>query len=275
MHSLTTPALLFLSEFMLCGKSARTPFDGTFKFPLAFEGMRKHARGLNPLTIIVDPVLVEIRADDVLRTMRIVPSKQQEARSTVEKGLGLISPRAVYAFTEVKAVEEARVTLETGQAVQSIILSDVLEKGQTVALFVATIGESLEREASAQGKTSILNGWVLEQTGDYALRQVSAYVKARVEEALGAKVSGFSPGTGTGKLFGIDQQKAIFEALEPQKNIGVNLTPSFLMVPRKSVSGILAATSKEYDACQYCPRERCMNRRKPFSGEYFPLGCEH
>jgi hypothetical protein len=46
------------------------------------------------------------------------------------------------------------------------------------------------------------------------------------------------------------------------------------MVPRKSVSGILAATPKEYDACQYCPRERCMNRRKPFSGEYFPLGCE-
>jgi len=239
-----------------------------------FEGLSKHALRLNPLTTIVDPVPVEIRADDVLQTMKIVPSKKEEARSTIEKGLGLISPRAVYAFTEVKAIEETRVTLEADQTVQSIILSDMLERGQTVALFVVTIGEGLEKEASALGKTSILNGWVLEQTGDYSLRQASAYVRVHMEETLGRKISGFSPGTGTGKLFGIDQQKVIFEALEPQKSIGVILTPSFLMVLRKSVSGILAATPKEYDACQHCPRERCVNRRKPFGGEYFPLGCE-
>jgi hypothetical protein len=236
--------------------------------------MKKRSLRLKPLTTVVDPVPVKIRVDDVLQTMRIVPSKKQEARSTIEKGLGLITPKVVYAFTGIKVIEEPRVTLETGQIVQSIILSDMLKGGQTVALFVATIGESLEREASALGKTSILNAWVLEQTGDYVLRQVSAHVKARVEETLGGKASGFSPGTGTGKLFGIDQQKALFEVLEPQKNIGVTLTPSFLMVPRKSVSGILAATPKEYDACQYCPRERCMSRRRPFTGEYFQLGCE-
>ena len=224
---------------------------------------------------VVDPVPVEVRADDVLQTLKIGAQKQQQAKSIIEKGLGLVNPRAVYVFEKVKSVEEKRILLDSGHYVKGIILSSMLEKGQAVALFVATIGKNLEREASTQGKTSILNAWILEQTGDYALRKTSAYVKARVEEALGAKVSGFSPGTGTGKLFGIDQQKAIFEVLEPQETVGVTLSPSFLMVPRKSVSGILAATRREYDACQYCPRERCMNRRKPFSGEYFPLGCEH
>ncbi len=224
---------------------------------------------------VVDPVPVEVRADDVLQTLRIGAQKQQQAKSVIEKGLGMVNPRAVYVFDKVKSVEEKRILLESGHYVNGIILSNMLEKEQPVALFVATIGESLERESSAQGKTSILNAWVLEQTGDYVLGRTSAYVKARVEETLGAKVSGFSPGTGTGKLFGIDQQKAIFEVLDPQENVGVTLTPSFLMVPRKSVSGILAATRREYDACQYCPRERCMNRRKSFSGEHFPLGCEH
>jgi hypothetical protein len=228
-----------------------------------------------PPMIVVDPVPVKIRVDDVLHTLKIGTQKQQEAKSTIEKGLGMISPRAVYTFAKVKSIKETRVLLDSGQYVQSIILSDTLELGQTVALFVATIGENLEREASRQGKTSILNAWVLEQTGDYALRKASAYVKARAEETLGGNVSCFSPGTGTGKLFSIDQQRTLFEVLDPQKNVGVTLSPSFLMVPRKSVSGILAATRQEYDACQYCPRERCMNRRKPFSGEYFPLSCEH
>ena len=225
--------------------------------------------------IVVDPVPIKICIDDVLQILKNGTQKQQEVKLIIEKGLRMISPRVVYTFAKVKAIKDTRVLLDSGQYVKSIILADTLELGQTVALFVGTIGENLEQEASRQGKTSILNAWVLEQTGDYALRQTSAYVKARVEETLGGNVSCFSPGTGTGKLFSIDQQKVLFEVLDPHKNVGVTLSPSFLMVPRKSVSGILAATRQEYDACQYCPRERCMNRRKSFSGEYFPLSCEH
>jgi len=225
--------------------------------------------------IVVNSIPLKICAEDILQTLRVRTQKQQEAKSVIKKGLGMINPRAVYTFAKVKAVEKATVMLDIGQPFQSIVLADILELGQTVALFVVTIGENLEQEASREGKDSVLNGWVLEQAGDYALGKASAYIKAQVEEALGGKVSGFSPGTGTGRLFGIEQQKVIFEILDPQTNIGVHLTPSFLMVPRKSVSGIYAVTSREYVACQYCPRERCANRKKPFGGEYFSLNCEH
>ncbi len=225
--------------------------------------------------IVVNSIPLKICAEDILKTIRVRTQKQQEAKSVIEKGLEMISPRVVYTFAKVKAVEKAKVTLDIGQPFQSIVLADMLELGQTIALFVVTIGESLEKEASKDGKDSVLNGWVLEQTGDYALGKASANVKAQVEETLGGKVSSFSPGTGTGRLFGIEQQKGIFEILDPQTNIGVHLSPSFLMVPRKSVSGIYAVTSREYVACQYCPRERCVSRKKPFSGEYFSLNCEN
>jgi len=91
-----------------------------------------------------------------------------------------------------------------------------------------------------------------------------------VEETLGANVSCFSPGSGTGRLFGIEQQRVLFEILDPKKNIKVELAPSFLMVPRKSVSGIYAVTRQEYFACQYCPRERCQNRKNPLAENTFP-----
>jgi hypothetical protein len=227
------------------------------------------------LMIIVNPVPVKIRAEDALQTLWAGLPKQQKAASVVKKGLEMVKSRAVYTFAKVKNIEKAKVLLDSGQYIQSIILADMLEPGQTVALFVVTIGDDLEREASREGKTSILNAWVLEQTGDYALGKASAYIRARVEETLGGNVSCFEPGSGTGRLFGIEQQKVLFEILNPQKNIGVNLSSSFLMVPKKSVSGIYAVTRQEYVACQYCPRERCQNRRKPFSGEYFSLNCEH
>lgn len=225
--------------------------------------------------IVVNSVPVEIRAEDILQTLKVGTQKQQEALLVIEKGLEMIKPRAVYTFVKVKEIEKTEVRLEVGRFIQSIILADLLELGQTVALLVATIGENLEQEASRKGKTSILNAWVLEQTGDYALGKASAYIKARVEDTLEGNVSCFSPGSGTGRLFGIEQQKVLFEILDPLKNIGVNLSSSFLMVPRKSVSGIYAVTRQEYVACQYCPRERCQNRKKPFGGEYFSLGCEH
>jgi len=40
------------------------------------------------------------------------------------------------------------------------------------------IGEKLEHKASVQAKTSILNSWIREQTGDFVLKEFSTQVKA-------------------------------------------------------------------------------------------------
>jgi len=150
----------------------------------------------------------------------------------------------------------------------------MLEHGQTVVPYVVTIGPGLEKQASEEAKGSVFRSWVLERAGDHALEKAGAYVRSHVREALGGDVSSFSPGSGTGKLFGIEQQEVLFQILDPPESIGVCLTAGCMMVPRKSVSGVLAATRGEYVACRYCPRERCETRSEPFSGEYYPLECE-
>jgi hypothetical protein len=95
-----------------------------------------------------------------------------------------------------------------------------------------------------------------------------------IESELGGKVSSFGPGTGTGILFDIKQQKVLFKILDPMKSIGVQLSSSYLMIPRKSVSGVFASIDEEYVACQYCPK-KCDGRRAAFIGQYRSINCEH
>jgi hypothetical protein len=223
---------------------------------------------------VIKPVPVELKVEEVVQRLKVGKARLSEAVVLAEKSFKLVKPQAVYKLVKVKHINNSQVQLEGRQILQSIILADILEEGQTVALFVVTIEARLEKESTELKKASLLQGWIVEQIGDYALMKTSDYIKAQVERALGGKVSNFSPGTGTGKLFGIEQQKVLFDVLNPYSHIGVHLTPSFLMVPRKSVSGIYAVTRQGYVACQYCPRERCQNRSRAFIGEYYSLRCE-
>ena len=218
---------------------------------------------------VIDPIPVKFDVGELLRSQRVGRLKEKEVAPLIEKCYQLIEPKAVYTFVNVTSIEKDEVHLKSGHVVKSIILADMLENDQTIVPYVVTIGLRLEKQASSEAKSSLLRAWALERMGDYALGKAAAYVRCRVEEKMGSPVSSFGPGTGTGKLFGIEQQEILFQILDPPKSIGVCLTPSYLMVPRKSVSGTFAVTRREYVACQYCPRERCEGRRRPYSGEYY------
>ncbi|MCW3992605.1 MAG: hypothetical protein NWE79_07835 [Candidatus Bathyarchaeota archaeon] len=199
----------------------------------------------------------------------VFKGKKSEIESLIERSREWIDAKAVYTYIEVMEIEGDKVQLENGAMLRGVILGDLLKPGQTVAPHAVTIGSRFEDQLSKLSKESIVLGWVLDRIGNYAIRLARRNLRHRVEEGLGGEVSNFSPGTGTGKLFGIEQQAVLFQILQPTKNIGVRLTSSYLMMPRKSVSGIFAVLDEEYVACQYCPR-RCESRRSPYHGEYVP-----
>lgn len=179
----------------------------------------------------------------------------------------LIEPKAAYSTARVVRLENDQIYLENGHVLRSMILGDMLERGQEIVPYVVTIGPKLETEASKRG---LLQSFLLDKIGNYALHKACAYVKSRVEERFGKTVSEFSPGSGTGELFGIEQQETLFRILDPVNSIGVHLKTGLMMVPRKSVSGVFATTREEYVACEYCPR-RCESRRAPFKGNYHSI----
>lgn len=238
----------------------------------------KFTRGNGSLTKAIDSVPVKLNAEEFLKTKEVDRLRgrleNMEIASLIERCSRLIAPKAVYRPVEVMKIANDEIRLKSGHTLKSIVLADTLECDQTIVPRVVTIGPRLEKEASKEGRSSVLQGWILERMGDYALGKAVAHVRSLAEKSLGKAVSSFSPGSGTGRLFSIEQQDILFEILDPQKKIGVHLTESYLMVPRKSSSGIFAATRQEYVACQYCPR-KCEFRGKPFSGEYVSIRCEH
>lgn len=66
------------------------------------------------------------------------------------------------------------------------------------------------------------------------------------------------PLTGQTDLF------ALLGRNEVKELAGVTLTPSLLMLPAKTVSGIWFESGEPYQNCMYCPRKNCPGRR----GEY-------
>jgi len=216
---------------------------------------------------ILDPIPIKLEEAELIQSLGgNIPRLHQEVSPILKDYESLIDPKAVYTSSKIRNIKNDQVHFDKDIALTGIILADMLEVDQEVIPYVVTVGPGLESQASQE--KSLLRAWIIEKLADYALDKALIQVKSRATKS-GNIMSTFSPGTGTGKLFGIEQQQNLFRLLDSAERIGVLLKPSHLMVPRKSVSGILAATSEEYVACEYCPKN-CESRRKRFRGEYRP-----
>ncbi|MFX1520254.1 MAG: vitamin B12 dependent-methionine synthase activation domain-containing protein [Promethearchaeota archaeon] len=222
---------------------------------------------------IIDPIPFELDVEDLLETLTNRRLREKDITPLIDECQQLIEPRAVYEFIRVVNVDNDTIHVEGGYNLKSIILGDLLEDQQMIVPYVVTIGSKLEQKASEEAKMSVLKGFIMEQIADYTVSKARLYVSSLTKERLGKTVYNFSPGSGTGKLFDITQQEILFKIIDPTDAIGVHLSPSYVMQPRKSISGILAATPIEYVACEYCP-QKCENRKKEYRGEYIGHHCE-
>jgi len=113
----------------------------------------------------------------------------------------------------------------------------IFKNADKVALSICTIGPGLETESTKlMEKNEMMRGLVMDALGSEAAEEVAEQVdKILCEKARKMHLwpsRRFSPGY---KNWDIKEQKYIFQTL-PAEKIGVRLTESFMMVPRKSVS---------------------------------------
>jgi len=113
----------------------------------------------------------------------------------------------------------------------------IFKNADKVALSICTIGPSVESESTRlMKKNETLRGLVVDALGSEAAEEAAEQVdkmlfnKARKMDLWPSRR--FSPGY---KNWDIKEQKYIFQTL-PSEDIGVTLTESYMMVPRKSVS---------------------------------------
>lgn len=211
---------------------------------------------IESLPVVLDPV-------ETSRRLRFDPDRAGFAslEDLLRPARDLMAPRALWDVVFIGARGER--TVEIGPAVfESPLLARTLDGANKVFPFIITIGPELERTAAGLG--DLLKQYYLEEIANLALEQAADRLARLLETRFGvAGLSGLSPGSLVD--WPITEQPKLFSLFgDAERLIGVRLTDSLLMVPRKSISGILFPSEEGFVACALCDRENCQGRKAPY-----------
>jgi hypothetical protein len=151
-------------------------------------------------------------------------------------------------------------------------LEGVWPRADRLALFAATLGEEMSREIGALFAVGdFALGYVLDAAASVATDGLSRNLARRYLAALVARgdvpadrrALDYSPGYCGWDLTG---QRSLFARLAPEE-VGIALNESCLMLPLKSVSGVIAVGPAEIhriepvpDCCSACGERNCRER---------------
>jgi hypothetical protein len=194
------------------------------------------------------------------------PDSRAGVQELLQAALPLVRPKALFKISFIGRRTDSTIQIDE-TLFTSRVLSRNLKEVERVFPYVATCGNELE--ALESGITDLFARFCLDTLKELALLAARDRLLEHLGAAYGVReLSSMNPGSGDARLWPISQQRPLFELLgDVEGAIGVRLTPSLLMVPNKSVSGILFPTEVRFESCQLCTREGCPRRRAPYSGE--------
>lgn len=180
-----------------------------------------------------------------------------------KQALAIARPKALYTLRHVDGIEGEEIHIAP-YTFASQILAEKLAGVHMVFPFVVTCGTEVD-DWSHQEEDYFLQLWldmIKELLLGQARRQFYSYIKERYHIPA---VASMSPGSGNLDTWPIAQQRPLFDLLGGVTDqIGVELTEGYLMLPTKSVSGILFPSDSEFITCSLCRRENCPNRRAAY-----------
>lgn len=151
-------------------------------------------------------------------------------------------------------------------------LADIFPMSNNLALFAITLGEKISKRITRLFDTSdFAQGYLLDKIASFAADRAADLIGQYFFEALGeedlvdntSRVLPYSPGYCG---WHISAQDKLFRYLKP-KEIGIRLNSSSLMIPLKSVSGVLVVGKKHihefetyYPVCKDCKTHECRER---------------
>jgi hypothetical protein len=185
-----------------------------------------------------------------------------QIQTLLEVAKPLISAKAVYKVCYIEEKLEDTVIIDKIR-LSSRILRKNLEKVGRLFPYVITIGTRLEQKADAS--TDLLEKYYLDKIGNIALSEARNHLEEHLCSRFALDgLSYMSPGSL--EDWPIEEQRPLFSILKgAEVSIGVNLTESLLMIPKKSVSGIYFPTEVTFHSCQLCPRQNCEGRKARYN----------
>jgi len=212
-----------------------------------------------PLRFDVGSILARAGLEATLGHLTLAERLARDARV-------LGRPRALYRASSLRKDTERTVVVDR-VTLTSRVLRVNLEPVDLAFPFVATCGWELDRWVVE--KDEPLERRVADMISEVALYSALGALKERLrEEYRLATISRMSPGSL--EDWPLHEQKLLFQLFDDtERAVGVRLTEDLMMLPRKSLSGILFASEDLFESCLLCPREGCPARLMPYDRDLF------
>ena len=144
-----------------------------------------------------------------------------------------------------------------------------LEFSNKCIVMCATLGSEIEMRINYYSKIELLKSIILDACASTYIEALCDMAELRIKENEISNIKGlfftsrYSPGYGD---FDISVQKDLLNIIDAPKKIGVTVTDSSIMLPRKSVSAIIGLqdikTEENKDKCSLCSLNGNCNFRK-------------
>ena len=175
------------------------------------------------------------------------------------------SPKGIYniSYVEGKGLDYVKV----GDVVfKSELFRENIGEINRFFPYIATSGEELTKWA--EGFDEIIDQFLADSIAQRACKIAQDNIFKEIDEKYGVKkTSTMNPGSLP--QWPVNEQKNLFALFAGgEKKIEVELLPSFLMKPVKTVSGIRYESENDFNNCKLCPRQKCPNRSAKFQGRY-------
>lgn len=141
----------------------------------------------------------------------------------------------------------------------------LMEGAEKIAVFVCTAGQGFSDYSGRYNKEGdYLKGYIVDTMGSAVVEKSMNFIQSRLEEQMrkeGMKITNrYSPGYCN---WPVDDQQQLFSLLPPHP-CGITLSASCLMIPVKSVSGIIGIgreVRKSDYSCDICHNLTCIYRK--------------
>ncbi len=196
---------------------------------------------------------VQMNEDRVLRKFG---KQYEETKSLI---FSSVRAEGIYTTSEIEKNKSSEIHLKNGIIIANNMLSELFALSTEVTACAVTLHgyDELEDETDSTLMALFLDGW-----GTAVAECANTWIKKCIKEDFAKRglhaTSSWSPGQHN---IDIKLQKVLFEMLRPE-SIGITLTESFMMHPKKSISGFIGGGSDEnaekIKPCDFCElRDKC------------------
>ena len=179
--------------------------------------------------------------------------------------LEAVAPKFVYALFGIEHTENGVAVSGTSLTLKGNDISAHLADCEKCVLFAATLGAGADAVIRGYESTAMEKAVIADCMASAAIEQVCDRAEAEIREKLPDMhfTWRFSPGYGDLPL---DVQRDFLNVLGAQKRIGLTVTESLILIPRKSVTAVIGISEREIPkgrrGCAVCGmRDKCEFRR--------------